>query len=185
MRLINLLPKENQKAFRLEQAADVMLEFWTWTIVSLLVLTTAIVVATFYLGNQIQTIENSIAERQDVLNSSDYKALQTQIQEINSHSKEVKSIKEQHLYWSKALIALAQIIPPDVQLSQVTISRDTGKIDIAGQAQRRDSVILIWSNVLKSQMFRDINFPLPNLEKANFPNFTFSFYVNKDQLSEP
>ncbi len=185
MKLINLLPQENQKEVRLELAANIFLEFWIWVIATLLIFFIASLFAVFYLNSIIKATELSIYESQTILNSSDYKDLQVEISEINSHTKEINNIKNQHLYWSKPLLILAELIPSDVQLSLVTINRETGRVDIAGQARNRDSVITIWSNVIKTSYFQNINFPLKNLEKANFSDFNFTFYVNKEMIKQP
>ena len=185
MKIINLLPKQQQKAIKLELVFSQMLKFWVWIIASLVVFFGLIFATKFYLNHNITQTQNQITANQSVLNSSDYKDLQDQILQLNSSLREINNLRSQHYYWSQALIALSALIPKTVQLNQLTIDRSSGKVDITGQAATRDDVINIWSQVIKSDYFKNINFPLANLEKAKVADFTYTFYVKKDKITSP
>jgi Tfp pilus assembly protein PilN len=184
MKTINLLPKSEQKELKLELISQKLLVFWIVVIVSLLGFFALTVGARFYLTSIIKETDKQIVENQKVLESSDYRDLQKEISTLNSNIKEIKNIESQHVYWSKALVELSNLIPPTMQLNQVTIDSASGKVTITGQAVDRESVIGLWASVIKSEYFKNIDFPLSNLEKAKNANFNYTFYVNKDKFKQ-
>ena len=182
MRQINLLPAVEQRELKLMFLAARLSAFWIWIIASLLVFFALGLGSRFYLERMSTDTQNQIEQNKTLLDSSNFKDLQNQILQLNRNIKEIKNLQSQHYYWSSALVQLSNIIPADMQLNQINFDRANGEVDITGQAATRDSVILFWSNVIKSEYFKNINFPLTNLEKAKNPDFTFTFYVNSDKF---
>ncbi len=180
---INLLPKSEQKELVLEVAYNQLLLFWVWVILSLLVFSILAFGTKLYLNHKNSQIDAAIAENQNVLNSSDYKGLQDQIGAFNLSVSDITNLEAQHQDWSKVLVELTTLLPTSVQLNHLSVDRKTGEIDIAGQAETRADVIQVWSNIIKSDFFNGINFPLANLEKATVADFNFTFFVNKDKLT--
>ena len=185
MKTINLLPKEEQKEILLEFLFSHFSFFWIVAIGSLLVFLGLVFGMKIYLNSKIQSTQAQITASQATLNSTDYKGLQDQVLQLNGSIREINNLITQRYYWSKALVALSDLVPSDVQLNQVLLDRVTGRIDISGQAATRESVITLWSAVIKSEYFKNINFPLANLEQAKVANFNFTFYVNKDKINQP
>ncbi|MEO8065844.1 MAG: PilN domain-containing protein [Candidatus Doudnabacteria bacterium] len=185
MKVINLLPKEDQRAVALESVLSRVILFWIVVIISLVVFLLLILSTKIYLDRNTAKTDAEIAQSQDTLNSDAYKNLQLQVAELNGAVREINNLKAQHYYLSNTVIALANLIPPTVQLNQVSFDRETGRVDIIGQAKTRDDIIELWSRVIRSDFFHGINFPLANLERAAVANFTFTFFVNKDKLLLP
>lgn len=185
MKIINLLPKDAQKRVMLEFVSKRLLMFWVWVIASLVIFLALAVAARIYIQRNNSAADLQITETQNVLNSGDFKGLQEEILALNNGIKEINNLKSQHHYWSKALVALADLTPTTIQLNQATLERETGRVDIAGQAKTREDVIELWSRVIKSDFFYGINFPLSNLERATIANFTFTFFVNPDKINTP
>ncbi len=182
MKQINLLPKPERRELQLQFLASRLLVFWIWVIGGLLTFLFLALLTRFYLDRDISVTEGRIAENKALLDSADYKDLQDQILQLNRSIKEIKNLQSQHYYWSDALIELSNLVPPDMQLDQITFEKSSGAVVVKGQAKTRDSVIAFWSNVIKSEHFRNINFPLANLEKPELPDFTYTFYVNSDKF---
>jgi Tfp pilus assembly protein PilN len=182
MKPINLLPTVERRNLKLQFLSNRLLVFWFWIIATLLVFFFLSLLTRFYIDRQISATEGDIAQNKALLDSADYKDLQDQILLFNRNIKEIKNLQNQHYYWSNALVELANLVPTDMQLNQVAFDKGTGAIVIKGQAKTRESVIAFWSNVIKSEFFKNINFPLENLEKAEFPEFTYTFYVNPDKF---
>jgi|GEM_PF-2021745 Tfp pilus assembly protein PilN len=182
MKSINLLPAVEQKELRLQFLVQKLSRFWFWIIGSLVVFFALTLATRFYLERMITDTQSQIEQNKTLLNSADYKDLQNQIQLLNKNIKEIKNLQSQHYYWSNALVQLANLVPADMQLNQVHFDRSTGQIDVNGQAVTRESVLTFWSNVIKSDYFKNINFPLANLERAKYPDFTYKFYVNPDKF---
>lgn len=182
MKQINLLPPSERRELQLQFLANRLLIFWVWVIGGLLTFLFLALLTRFYLDRDISVTEGRIAENKALLDSSDYKDLQDQILQLNRNIKEIKNLQSQHYYWSDALVELSNLVPPDMQLGQINFDKSSGAIVIVGQAKTRDSVIAFWSNVIKSEHFRNINFPLANLEKPELPDFSYTFYVNAEEF---
>ncbi len=182
MKKINLLPKPEQQELKLQLFSQQLLKFWILIAASLVVFFLLTKATQIYLNRTVSDTQNKISQNKALLNSSDYRDLQRQILAINSNIKEIENLEDHHYYWSNALIELARLIPPNMQLNNIDFDSITGKIQINGQAQNRDAVIGLWSNIIKSEYFKNINFPLANLEKAKLPDFTYTFFINKDKF---
>lgn len=182
MKQINLLPTIEQRELKLMFFARRLSNFWFWLIGSLIIFFLLALATRFYMDGMINDTESKIAQDKSVLDSSEYKELQDEILLLNKNIKEIKNLQSQHYYWSSALVHLANAIPPDMQLNQVIFDRVTLKMEITGQAKTRESVIALWANILKSEYFKNINFPLTNLEKAEDADFAYTFYVRPEQF---
>lgn len=185
MKIINLLPQDAQRKVTLEFVFNRVLTFWILVIVSLLVFLAMAFAAKVYLQRINSQTDTLITENEAILNSADFKGLQDEILTLTGDIKEINNLRSHHYYWSKALIALADLTPTSVQLNQATLDRETGRVDIAGQALTREDVIELWSRIIKSEHFKGINFPLANLERATIANFTFTFYLKVDKVMTP
>jgi Tfp pilus assembly protein PilN len=181
---INLLPKDEQRELKFELVSNQLIFFWSAVIVSLIVFTILAQATHIYLNNNVNKIQSSIDQDNQTLNSSDYKNIQNQIMALNQNIREIKNLDSQHYYWSSALVQLSNLISSDMQLNGITFDSGTGKIEITGQAKVRDSVLNFWSNVIKSDYFKNIDFPLNNLEKSKLSDFNFTFFANKTKFNE-
>ena len=141
-------------------------------------------VTKIYLNSQVALIDDQISNDKKILKSSDNEALRKQVEGLNNQVGAINNLQSGHYYWSRALVELSNILPPEISLDLIKIDRDTSKIEISGTAKTRDSVLQLWSNVIKSSYFKNVNFPLDNLEKATDDPFSFTFYVNVDKLKD-
>lgn len=182
MKQVNLLPAVEQRELKLRFMARRLSVFWFWIIGSMIIFFILALMTRFYLTRMISATQSQIEDNKTLLDSSDYRDLQNQILLLNRNIKEIKNLQAQHYYWSQALVQLANLVPPEMQLNQITFDKITGAIGITGQAQTRESVLTFWADVIKSDYFKNINFPLANLEKAKYPDFTYTFYVNGDKF---
>ena len=182
MKQINLLPKSQQQEVKTQVLARKLVVFWIWVAGSLVVLLLLALATRLYLNREIASTQKQIDADKALLATSDYRGLQKEVISLNTDIGEIANLRAQHYEWSDALVQLANLVPPTMQLNTVTLDASTGAIQIAGQAKTRQDVIAFWQNVIKSQYFTNIDFPLTNLEKADLPAFTFTFYVNKDKF---
>ncbi len=182
MKIINLLPKSEQKEVKLQFFAHSLLVFWLWALISIFVFLILTLLAKNYLvGVQIETA-NASDQQREILKSSDNEILKQQVSSLNQQINSIKNLKSQHVYWSKALSELANLFAFDIHMDLISIDRATGKVDVQGTAGSRESVLKFWADIHKSAYFKDINFPLSNLERATDDSFTFTFYANLDKL---
>ena len=182
MKHVNLLPKTEQTELRFAFFSEKLLRFWIWAAVSLAIFFTLSFLSEFYLNGIMSSTQLSIVDNKVLLDSSDFRALQNEILVLNRDISEIANLQSRHYYWSKAFVEFANLVPADMQMDQVIFDSATGKIIISGQAKTRQSMLALWANVIKSEYFENINFPLTNLEKPENPDFTYTFFVKRDKF---
>jgi Tfp pilus assembly protein PilN len=184
MKIINLLPKDEQRQLQLDIVNHQLRVFWIIILISITVFVGLGFATQQYLKLSLKSVDEKIALNKAKLETADIKALQQQVIKLNQNTKEIKSIRSQQYQWSEVLLELARVIPGEVELNSIQIKRSTGEIVILGKAQDRDTVIQVWSDIKKSPMFRDVNFPLPNLEQPVNGNFTYAFFINMENIKQ-
>lgn len=182
MKQINLLPKSEQKELKLYFFTVLLWKFWTFLIISLILFWLTAFFAKSYLDLQGSGIAEEISTQKLVLRSSDNERLKSEVGDLNNQIARINSLTSQHYYWSKALAELANLLPRDVSVNILSLDRLSGKFTIQGTTATRASALQFWSDMHKSDYFRDINFPLTNLEKATDGSFSFTFFVNTEKL---
>jgi len=178
MKTINLLPKAESSELAMELASRQILKFLVIAVGSLLIFLGLAFGIRIPINNEIAENDKQIANLQKELSTSGNLALQRQVVTLNSQMKNITTLTQKRNYWSKALIELGNLSPEGFHLDLASFDRASGQITITGTADNRSSVLNFWSNVKKSTLFKDINFPLNNLEKATDTPFTFSFTVD-------
>ncbi len=182
MKQINLLPKSEQRDLRLMFFSDQLIMFWVWVLVSLLLFISLTYIAKAYLSGQVASIEGEIALNQQILKQSDNELLKKQVETLNDQINGIKNLQDQHQYWSLALEELAKMLSTDISLDSVNLDRTSGRVSIQGVARSRESVLKFWSDVHKTDFFKNIDFPLPNLQKPVDDPFNFSFFINSEKI---
>ena len=185
MKQINLLPKDEQRELKLLFFADDLLRFWIWIIISLLLFGGVTFLAKEYLNRQVADTEGQISLQKQILKSEDNELLKQRVEELNYEVSTIKNLQLHHYYWSESLKELATLLPVDITLNLLTMDRTTGLVEIEGVAGSRDSVLKFWSDMHRSEFFKDIDFPLANLNSATDDPFTFSFYIQPEKLKKP
>jgi Tfp pilus assembly protein PilN len=184
MKIINLLPKDEQRQLKLDMVNHQLRVFWA-IILSSIILFVALGFATQqYLRLSVKKVDEQIAVNKAKLESADIKELQQQVLKLNQNIKEIKTVRGQQYKWSEVMLEIARVMPAEVQLNSLQIERATGKIIVLGKAEDRDTVIAVWSQIKKSPMFYDVNFPLPNLEQPVDGNFTYTFFINLENIKQ-
>jgi Tfp pilus assembly protein PilN len=184
MKTINLLPKPIVREFRTELVAGQVLKFWVWVVLSLALFFALVIGTIVYLRTEMQKTDQLIYDQKMVLSASNTKELENRVRELNSKIDNIKTLQKNHYYWSEAVLEVARIIPSDVELEAMILDRTANKVEISGTAKNRESVIQIWADLKRSPKFRDVNFPLNNLEKSADGNFTYAFYVKPEEIKK-
>ena len=181
---VNLLPKEAQKEIRLERISSRLLNLLIWVLVSLVILVVLMIAARVYLNSELNRIDDRIVLQKEVVSQEENKALKKELTEFNAHLSNLVKLESSHAYWSEVLIELARLLPQDLAVDALTADRETRKMTIIGFAGTRDSVLQFRRNLISSQFFEDVNFPLSNLIRPTDVNFRYTFFVNADALLE-
>ncbi|MBI2356203.1 MAG: PilN domain-containing protein [Candidatus Doudnabacteria bacterium] len=180
---VNLLPKSEQKEIRFELISRQLVNFWLWLVLSLVVLLILSLLAVFQLKLMARQVDGEIDKNRQALSSASNQELQKQVLLLNNEIGKINQLRESHYQWSEALIELGSIIPGDLVVDILTLDRISGKVEITGFAGDRESIIKFWSAMHKSQYFKNINFPLSNLEQARNAHYQFTFYINEDKIT--
>jgi len=184
MKKINLLPKTQAREVRLGLASKQLLNFFIFIGSTLVILFAAALAIRFYMEGTLSQGKLQVDDLQKQLSSQNNQALEKRVVNLNTQLKNIKNISTQHLYWSNALLELGNLFPKDFHLDNLSVDRATGKIEVAGTADKREDVIAFWSNVKKSTYFTNINFPLTNLETETDTKFDFIFYINTKAIQK-
>lgn len=184
-KITNLLPKEDQQDLKLELMAGQVFRFWAYILASFVVLSGLGMGMVFVLEQRIAASNNEIDSKRQSLNSSATRQLEQEVVTLNDQIRLLNSLYANHYYWSKTLTELSYMVDSGTRLTTVQMDRATGKVTVQGEADDRDSVLSFWSRVMKSEVFKDINFPLTNLESNVGPEFTFEFYIKPEEVKKP
>ncbi|MGE5298133.1 MAG: PilN domain-containing protein [Acidobacteriaceae bacterium] len=184
MKSINLLPKPVSRELMLDVIGRQMLAFWVRALLLMALFFLLSLGTIFYLQSEISSTDKTINEQKATLSSSNTKDLENRVKALNKSISNLKTFENQHYYWSVVLIEIAKIMPNDIEVDSITLDRAANRIDIAGRAKTRDSAMLFYAAVKKSPMFKDINFPLKNLERAKDSDFAFTFYLKPEEMKK-
>lgn len=184
MKILNLLPKEEVKELQYEQYGSQIFRFWTSTVLALIVLFVISLAGNFWLSQKISINNSEIENKKQELSTAATKQLEQEVSELNAQIRLIDSLRRNHYYWSNALIELSYLLDTDAKFTSVQMDRETGKVQVNGEAGDRDSVLAFWAAVKKSEMYKNIDFPLTNLEKDEGAEYTFTFFINPEKVKQ-
>jgi Tfp pilus assembly protein PilN len=184
MKQINLLPQTEARELKLTMASKQLLKFFALIAACLVLFGIAAFISRLFVQASITENQIQIDELQKKLSSSDNKKVEKEVVALNTQIHNLRAINQQHYYWSYALVELANLAPNSFHLDSVTFDRTTNQVVVVGTSDSRADVINFWAKVKKSNLFTNINFPLPNLEKPTESPFTFTFYVNPEAITK-
>jgi len=181
-KFINLLPKEIQREASLEKLSSRLWNLLVWILLSVGILLLMFLAARIYLKSELSRVNTRIELQQQVVSQEKNRELKRQLDEFNTDLRNYVTLEENQAFWSEVLIAFARLVPQDVAIDTFLAERETLRIRVTGFAKSRDSVLRLRNNLLDSEYFENVNFPLSNLIKPNDVNFTYTFYVNGELL---
>lgn len=179
---INLLPPSEQKQNLLEATNQQLTSFGAWLVVSLISLVLILLTAQILLSTQLNGARATILTRNAELKNLEETFLQEDIKRLNTDLANFQTLRRQDLNWSGVFQEFARLLPRDVRLDKLSVSREKYLVVASGHAGTRDSVLALRRNLLDSEYFRNINFPLSNLEKPTDLDWSYQFYINQEKL---
>jgi cell division protein FtsL len=185
MKQVNILPKKEQKELALHFFGEQLVKFWVWVFISLFLFIALTYTAKVYLNAQVTDIDSRIAAEHQTLKSSDNEKLKQQVSDLNKHIDMIRNLDSQHYYWAPVLIELNRLMSTDMSFNAISFDRPSSKVVVQGLAGSRESVLKFWADMHKSDYFRDIDFPLENLNFATHDPFNFSFFLEPAKLKSP
>ena len=176
-RNINLLPPEELSQILAIRNSHLLWWSGVWAILSFVVLTILILIGQVLAARSLEAVSAQVDQKQAQLKNLEERQVPERVLEINDLVANFKKWQSQRKVWSPWLQEYAQLIPADVSINTLTVSRSNGKAEIVGQAGTRAAVLALRENILSSENFININFPLYNLETATRVSWKYRFSV--------
>jgi len=179
---INLLPPPEQKKIKLIRMSEEIRDFAIWLTLSLFILGGFLFAAIVFLKEELSSVSEQITSQQEVLGNIQSTQIKGDIDRFNEGLTNFTTIRSESEQWSKALAELASLLARDVTIDGLDITRADKKFEIKGRAGNRNSVLKLRQDLLNSEYFGGVNFPLANLEKARDTDWSYRFYVKTEKL---
>lgn len=178
---INLLSPEVQRENRLRVIHFQIIRLGVLGLGSILVLALILFSARLFFGKTWRATSAAIAANNQILAGFAGAGLENEIATLGEIMTNFSSLGATQKKWSPYLVELATLIPEDVSVDSLMISRTSRKVELTGKARSRNSVIQLRQNILGSAYFENINFPLYNLEAPRNVAWKYRFYL-KDNV---
>lgn len=178
----NLLPKPDQSDVRMEKITSRLLNLLVWVALSLAVLVVLLLGTRIYLASELGRVKDRIVLQQQAVSKEENLEIKRELEEFNTHLANLAAFEENQGFWSEIMINFARLLPSDLVIDTLSADRKTGQISITGFSSSRDSVLMLRENLLTSDYFENVNFPLSNLTRPTDVNFRYTFFVNNDLL---
>lgn len=179
---INLLPPEEQQTNKIADADAEVRNFGFWVVMSFVFLAAFFAVYEIILQTELRRDIDELSIKNSELSELKKTPLRQQLEALNLDLENFQALSASQAKWSNVLAELARRTPPAVTLDKLSLDRASSKIEIEGHAGTRDAVLALRQNILSSPYFRNINFPLDNLEKETDLKWKYRFYVNPEFL---
>lgn len=186
MKQINLLPKSEQKLIHQEKIYASIKTFMFWSFFMYIIVAFALVGGKYYVQYAASNLDADIAQQKAIIGKQDNVNLKKEIDNYNAIVTDYNQLTKNFPTWSKVVKAFADLVPPEIYLTNFSANTKTGKIDIIGVGGTREAVLELRDNILASPEFRNIDLPFENLAKAKNVSFHYTFYVKEVKpLPEP
>ena len=154
-----------------------VINFGVWLVMSFLIMILFLFASGLYLSSSLNYYDQQISSKTEELARLEQTPVQKEAERLNSVLINFKTIAGQDMQWSPYLTELARVLPVDVSIDSLVIDRETKKVEVAGRAATRESVLKLRDNILASNYFENINFPLSNLQAPRDVMWKYKFYL--------
>ena len=152
-------------------------DFGIRLLISLAVLIAIFLAIRFYLNIEVKQTREELARETGLLNSLETSAFRKEVERFNAELANFEILEKKQGKLSGILTEIAQKMPADLTLDRLTVDQSTGRIEIAGRASNRNSVLSFRQALIASERFKNINFPLANLEKPSNVAWQYRFFL--------
>jgi hypothetical protein len=179
MKIINLLPKIEQKYIAQEKLAVAFGKFLAISAVSYAIIIAGLIGWRVFLQNTLDNVDTDIKTKQAIIDREGNDQIRKEVIKENAAISDYLNFAKTNPQWSTVMTAFSKLVPSDIIITSLNANTKTGKIDLLGVGLTRDAVLALRSNIVNSPLFKDINLPLENLQKANNVTFSYSFYLKQ------
>lgn len=185
-RVINLLPGGEQQSLGYERRFMAVRRFVIWSAISYAILLGGLAYWRFDLDRTLQNVDADIDREKQLIAKQDNDQVKQQIVKDNNVLSDYNTFAAANPQWSGVLAQFAKLVPGDVIITSFNANTKSGKIDITGIAANRDSeAVTLRNNLAASPLFKSVNLPFENLQKATNVDFSYTFYLNDNILKNP
>lgn len=175
MLTINLLPPQKKKELKLEKINHLVVFYGSLVILSFLIFIILLYNVQLFLSWKINEIKQQITTKETALESQ--KELEEKIKNLNNTLIKITKAQASQPQWSLVIEKLASLIPPGVQLENLSGNLESKTINLSGFSPSRDKVLLLESSFKDSSQFEIANAPLSNLTKPTNIDFQFGLKI--------
>lgn len=156
--MINLLPPEDKRQLKASRANSLLLRYNVFLLGALGFLCLAIGVTYFYLTSTKANAEQQISDNR--ARASDYTAVAKEAARLRDNLATAKQILDKEVTYSKALLAIAQLVPSGVVLQNLDLDAQTfgTPTTLVAEAKSVDAAVQLKDSFQNSPLFSDVHF---------------------------
>jgi Tfp pilus assembly protein PilN len=153
--MINLLPPDMKETYRYARRNRTLMRWATTTVASLVLAMALIGGGYLYLHQQINTNQKLIDTTTQQLQKQNLAGVQKQIATMSGNLKLAVQVLSKEILFSDLLKQLANVIPSNTILTNLTIAQTQGGVDITAQTANYDAATQLQVNLAdpKNQIF--------------------------------
>lgn len=181
-RYINLLPPAEQQLIKVAETSNAIRDFGIWLGISLVALSVLLFATKIFLNKQLERSAEQLATETETLLKLEATSARKEVEALNLDLENFKILDSRAEKWSRVLIELARRLPPDMTLDSITIDRSSLRVEVAGRADTRISVLRFRETLIASEYFANVNFPLGNLKRSRNVPWQYRFQIKPEKL---
>jgi len=175
---VNLLPPSEQRFVRQAGLNRQLFNFGAWLTVSLVIVALIFLAVSLILRAELSASRALIQVKTEELDKLEQDFLQGEVVILNQDLENFEKVLKENKMWSGVLREVAALLPKDMVLDSLVIDAKENKVAAKGRTGTRSSVLSYRQNLLDSEYFQSVNFPLANLEEAFGGTWEYGFFVN-------
>lgn len=157
--MINLLPPQNKEELLAEESKRLIIILGFIILLILLCLIIILVFLRIYLLIQIDIQKNLLGATRERVASSETQALEEKVKNFNQELSRINSFYEKKVNLTEALENLIETIPEGIYLTDLSYSKASSQIILAGFAPSRDLLVHFKKNLEAKEEFQEVYFP--------------------------
>jgi Tfp pilus assembly protein PilN len=145
--MINLLPQEYSSSLRSDRLTVILYKWIVGTVLAIAGLVLIIGAGWLYLNEQTGDINHSIVLQKQQLQSQNLSQVQKNADELSGNIKIINQVLHQEIRFSDLIQAIGQVMPSGTVLSNLTLSKIGGAIDLSVDTKSASSAAQFAANL--------------------------------------
>lgn len=157
--MINLLPPEEKKELLTEEAKRLTIILGLVVLLSLFCLIIILSFLKIYLLIQVDSQDDVLELIKKQVETSEAQVIKEKVEDSNQKFARINDFYEQKSDLEKTLERLTQTIPGEIYLTNLSYSKTSSQIILAGFSPSRDLLVQFKKNLEQKEEFQEIYFP--------------------------